>query len=35
MVLKKDGYWRPCGYFWKLNLANMYPLPNMLDFASG
>jgi transposase InsO family protein len=36
MVPKKDGSWRPCGDFRRLNLvteADVYPLPNMLDFA--
>ncbi len=36
MVPKKDGSWRPCGYFRWLNLAmeaDEYPLPNMLDFS--
>jgi len=36
MVLKKDGSWRPCGDFRRLNLVTQpdkYPLPNMLDFA--
>ncbi len=35
MVPKKDGSWRPCGDFWRLNLVtkpDIYPLPNMLDF---
>jgi hypothetical protein len=37
MVRKADGSWRPCGDFRRLNLvtvADFYPLPNMLDFAS-
>jgi hypothetical protein len=36
LVKKKDGSWRPCGDFRRLNLvteADKYPLPNMLDFA--
>ena len=36
MVPKKDGSWRPCGDFRRLNLVtepDRYPLPNMLDFA--
>jgi hypothetical protein len=36
LVKKKDGSWRPCGDFRRLNLvteADQYPLPNMLDFA--
>ena len=36
MVPKKDGTWRPCGDFRRLNLVtepDVYPLPNMLDFA--
>ncbi len=36
MVAKKDGSWRPCGDFRRLNLiteADVYPLPNMLDFS--
>jgi hypothetical protein len=36
MVPKKDGSWRPCGDFWRLNLVtepDVYPLPNMLDFS--
>jgi hypothetical protein len=36
IVLKKDGSWRPCRDFWRLNLvteADVYPLPNMLDFS--
>jgi hypothetical protein len=35
-VLKKDGSWRPCGDFQRLNLtmeADVYPLPNMLKFS--
>jgi hypothetical protein len=37
MVPKKDGMWRPCGDFRRLNLVtepNVYPLPNMLDFSN-
>jgi hypothetical protein len=36
LVLKKDGTWRPCGDFRRLNLVtvpDIYPLPNMLDFS--
>jgi hypothetical protein len=36
MVRKKDGGWRPCGNFRRLNLVttpDSYPLPNMMDFA--
>ncbi len=36
IVPKKDGSWRPCGDFWRLNLItepDVYPLPNMLDFS--
>ncbi len=36
MVPKKDGSWRPCGDFRRLSLvteADVYPLPNMLDFS--
>jgi hypothetical protein len=35
MVPKKDGTWRPCGDFQRLNLVtepNVYPFPNLLDF---
>jgi len=37
MVRKTDGSWQPCGDFWRLNLVtepDVYPLPNMLDFAA-
>lgn len=37
MVRKADGGWRPCGDFRRLNLVtepDVYPLPNMLDFAA-
>jgi hypothetical protein len=37
MVKKKDGSWRPCGDFRRLNLVTQedkYPLPNMADLAS-
>ncbi len=37
MVQKADGSWQPCIDFRHLNLvtiADSYPLPNMLDFAS-
>ena len=35
LVKKKDGSWRPCGDFRRLNLvtsADKYPVPNMGDF---
>jgi hypothetical protein len=34
MVPKKDGSWRPCGDYHRLNLVttlDKYPLPNMQD----
>jgi hypothetical protein len=37
MVRKADGSWRPCEDFRRLNLVtepDVYPLPNMLDFAA-
>ncbi len=37
MVKKADGSWAACGDFWRLNLVtepDVYPLPNMLDFAA-
>jgi hypothetical protein len=37
MVQKKDGSWRPCGDFRRLNVVtelDVYPLPNMLDFVA-
>jgi RNase H-like domain found in reverse transcriptase/Reverse transcriptase (RNA-dependent DNA polymerase) len=37
MVRKKDGGWRPCGDFRRLNLitaADKYPLPNMQDLSA-
>jgi Reverse transcriptase (RNA-dependent DNA polymerase) len=37
MVRKKDGGWRPCGDFRRLNLltsADRYPLPNMADLSA-
>jgi hypothetical protein len=37
MVRKKDGSWRPCGDFRRLNLVTVpdsYPVPNMLDVAT-
>jgi hypothetical protein len=36
MMRKADGSWRPCRDFRQLNLVtepDVYPLPNMLDFA--
>jgi len=36
MVKKKDGSWRPCGDFRRLNLAtsnDKYPVPNLADFS--
>ncbi len=38
MVPKKDGSWRPCSDFRRLNLVttpNKYPLPNMQDISNG
>jgi hypothetical protein len=37
MARKADGSWRPCGDFRRLNLVtepDVFPLPNMLDFAA-
>jgi hypothetical protein len=37
LVRKKDGTWRPCGDFRRLNLittADCYPLPNMADCSA-
>ena len=37
MVKKKDGSWRPCGDYRRLNVAttrDQYPLPNMQDVAA-
>jgi hypothetical protein len=37
MVHKKDGSWRPCGDYLRLNLAtahNRYPLPSILDLSN-
>ena len=37
MVCKKEGGWRPCGDYWRLNnvtIPDQYPLFNIADFAS-
>jgi len=37
MVQKKDGSWRPCSNYRRLNnvtVRDSYPLPNMMDFAA-
>ncbi len=38
MVPKKDGLWRPCSDYCRLNLVttpDKYPLPNMQDLSNG
>ena len=38
MVTKKDGTWRPCGDYRRLNAVTVpdkYPLPNMQDLTNG
>ena len=37
MVKKKDGGWKPCGHYCRLNnitIPDRYPLPNIVDFIS-